>query len=145
MPKQHLLNIIIYMKHDEITSCMMPSCGISQKQNCDDVVFIASKHEPHIYKWNSMVHIERWGYLKYICKKLPRCIRFIDGTLIKIHNPYWNEAYHTWFKGWKKIYAMNNIIILNHRGSFIYIDIGYPNSYYDVSILWHSNVYKDWH
>ncbi len=79
----------------------------------------------------------------HICKELPRSIRFIDGTLIKIHNPYWNEAYHTWFKGWKKIYAMNNIIILNHRGLFIYIDIGYPNSYYDVSILRHSNVYKD--
>ncbi len=62
----------------------------------------------------------------HICKELPQCIRFIDGTLIKIHNPYWNEAYHTWFKGWKKIYAMNKIIILNHHGLFIYIDIGSP-------------------
>jgi hypothetical protein len=38
---------------------------------------------------------------------------------------------------------MNNIIILNHCEFFIYIDIGYPNSYYDVNILRHSNVYKD--
>jgi hypothetical protein len=39
---------------------------------------------------------------------------------------------------------MNNTIILNHHGLFIYIDIGYPNSYYHVSILLHSNVYRDW-
>jgi hypothetical protein len=37
----------------------------------------------------------------HICKEVLRCIGFIDGTLIKIPNPYWNEAYHTSFKGWR--------------------------------------------
>jgi hypothetical protein len=42
IPKQHLFNIIIYMKHDVITRCMMPSCGICPKKICDDALFIAS-------------------------------------------------------------------------------------------------------
>ncbi len=40
---------------------------------------------------------------------------------------------------------MNNIVILTHHGLFIYINIGYPSSYHDVTILCHSNVYKNWH
>jgi hypothetical protein len=40
---------------------------------------------------------------------------------------------------------MNNMIIVDNQGLFIYINIGYPRSYYDVTILWHSNLYADWH
>jgi hypothetical protein len=39
---------------------------------------------------------------------------------------------------------MNNMIILDHHGLFIYIDIGYLGSYHDVNMLWHSGVYKNW-
>jgi len=39
---------------------------------------------------------------------------------------------------------MNNIVIVDHHGLFIYIDIGYRGFYHDVTILWHSNVYKNW-
>jgi hypothetical protein len=49
----------------------------------------------------------------------------------------------TWFNGWKKIYAMNNIVIMDRHGLFIYIDIDDPDSYHDVTILRHSNVYKN--
>jgi hypothetical protein len=38
---------------------------------------------------------------------------------------------------------MNNIVILDHHGLFIYIDIDYPGSYHDVTILRHSSVYKN--
>jgi len=41
--------------------------------------------------------------------------------------------------------AMNNTIIMDHHGLFIYIDIGYHGSYHDVTILRHSSVYKNWH
>jgi hypothetical protein len=34
----------------------------------------------------------------------------IDGTLIKIHKPWNNVTYKTWFNEHKKIYSMNNII-----------------------------------
>lgn len=32
---------------------------------------------------------------------------------------------------------MNNIVSLNHRGFFIYIDLDYPKSYHDVNKSWH--------
>ncbi len=63
------------------------------------------------------------------------CVRFIDGTLIKIHKPWQNEAHCTWFNGQKNIYVMNNMVIVDHHGLFIYVDQGYPSSYHDVSIL----------
>lgn len=37
---------------------------------------------------------------------------------------------------------MNNMVILNHYRLFICMDIGYFNSYHDVNILWHFNIYK---
>jgi hypothetical protein len=44
----------------------------------------------------------------------------------------------------KKIYDMNNVVILDHKGLLIYIDFGYLGSYHDVSILWHSSIYQKW-
>jgi hypothetical protein len=38
---------------------------------------------------------------------------------------------------------MNNTVILDHRGLFIYMDIDYHGSYHNVTILRHSNVYKN--
>jgi hypothetical protein len=43
----------------------------------------------------------------------------------------------------EKIYAMNNMVILDHQGLFIYIDGGYPSFFSYVNILQHSNVYRD--
>ncbi len=37
------------------------------------------------------------------------------------------------------------MIIIDNQGLFIYINIGYPRSYHDVTILWHSNLYANWH
>jgi len=39
---------------------------------------------------------------------------------------------------------MNNMIIVDNQGLFIYINIGYPRSWHDVTILWHSNLYANW-
>jgi hypothetical protein len=78
-------------------------------------------------------------------RELPRCIGFIDGTLIEICKAWQNEAHCTWFNGWKKIYGMNNTFIMDHQGLFIYINGSYLGSFHDVNILQHLNVYKDWH
>jgi len=32
---------------------------------------------------------------------------------------------------------------VDHHELFAYIDIGYPSSYHNVTILWHFNVYKN--
>jgi hypothetical protein len=33
--------------------------------------------------------------------------------------------------------------IVDNQGLFNYINIGYPRSYHDVPILWHSNLYAN--
>jgi hypothetical protein len=40
---------------------------------------------------------------------------------------------------------MNNTIIVDNQGLFIYIDIGYSRLYYDVTILQHFDIYANWH
>jgi hypothetical protein len=45
----------------------------------------------------------------------------------------------------KNIYVMNNIVILDHRGLFIYINSGYTlGSYHDVNIIHHLAIYWEW-
>jgi hypothetical protein len=62
-------------------------------------------------------------------------IGLIDGTLIKIRKPWNDGAHKVWFNGHKKIYSMNNSVVLNHQGLFIYLDFGYPSPYHDITIL----------
>jgi hypothetical protein len=40
---------------------------------------------------------------------------------------------------------MNNSIMMDHRGLFIYLDFGYPGSYHDINILHQLNIHKSWH
>jgi hypothetical protein len=39
---------------------------------------------------------------------------------------------------------MKNIVVLDHHGLFIYIDLGYGGSYHNVNILRHSTIYQEW-
>jgi hypothetical protein len=40
---------------------------------------------------------------------------------------------------------MNNIMIWDHHGLFIYINLGYtPRSYHNVNIIHHSTIYREW-
>jgi hypothetical protein len=39
---------------------------------------------------------------------------------------------------------MNNMVIVDHCGLFIYMNVGYPSSFHDVTIMFESNVYKNW-
>ena len=73
------------------------------------------------------------------------CIGIIDGTLVKIYcRPWKNPEHGKWFNGHKKMYCMNNDVIVDHHGLFIYIDPTYPGSFHDVSCLQASNMYGAW-
>jgi hypothetical protein len=65
--------------------------------------------------------------------------------MVEIQKPWKNTEHRTWFNGHKKIYAMNNIVILDHHELFIYIDSSYFGSYHNVSILRHFAIYRKWH
>jgi hypothetical protein len=45
--------------------------------------------------------------------------------------------------GIKKLYFVNNMVVVNHHESFIYLDVGYPSSFHDVTILHQSDLYKN--
>jgi hypothetical protein len=64
--------------------------------------------------------------------------------LIKICKP-WNDGTNkVWFNMQKKIYSMNNIVVVDHQGLFTYLDFGYLGSYHDVTILSQSELHKNW-
>jgi len=44
-----------------------------------------------------------------------------------------------------KIYTMNNMIIVDHNGLSLYIDLGYLGSYHGLTILKHSEIYQACH
>lgn len=80
-------------------------------------------------------------------QRLPQfegCIGYIDGTLVEIRRPWQNENHARWFNGRKKMYSMNNIVVIDHDGLFIHVDTSFPGSYHDVNVLRHSPIYQDW-
>jgi hypothetical protein len=40
---------------------------------------------------------------------------------------------------------MNNTMVLDHHGLFIYIDLAYHGFYHDVNNIHHSAIYREWH
>lgn len=62
-------------------------------------------------------------------------------TLVNIQKKPWNNQEY-WFNGRKKIYCTNNIVVVSHKGLFLLVNLGYPRSYDNVSILQHSCVQK---
>ena len=72
------------------------------------------------------------------------CIGIIDGTLIKIYRPWKNRDHAKWFNGRKKMYCMNNIVIVDHHDLFISVDFNYQRSFHDVSCLRASEMHGTW-
>ena len=72
------------------------------------------------------------------------CIGIIDGTLVKICRPWKNPEHAKWFNGRKKMYSMNNIVIVDHHSLFIYVDSSFPRSFYDVICLHASQLHATW-
>jgi hypothetical protein len=76
---------------------------------CDDVFFISSCINSTIVDEIHWPTTQEKATLGSYLQELPRCIRFIDGTLVQILKPWWDPGHWTWFNGHKKLNAMNNI------------------------------------
>jgi hypothetical protein len=106
-------------------------------------------------------------YLLHLASILPILMNFGDPLLksdrfwlhsfytYKLHLIYWwdfhqnhklwnNPSHHNWFKGRKNLYCMNNLVVVDHYGLFIYLDLGYLRSYHDVNIFCQLNIHKSW-
>ena len=42
------------------------------------------------------------------------------------------------------MYCMNNVVIVDHHGLLIYVDLSYPNLFHDVSYLHISEMHGTW-
>ncbi len=133
--EQRLFNFILYIKHDNVTKYDAFLWNQNKSAINDDGIFIASCI-------NFAIFHEIWWPIIVKCRvlamQLPQfqgCIGFIDGIFIKIHKPWNNPTHRSWFNGQKKMYCMNNTMVVDHHGLFIYLDLGYVGSCHDVSIL----------
>ena len=133
------------MKHDNTTMLDSFRWNWSRSVLNDDAIFIASYMNIALaneIKWPSQAERQK---LASELHDFLGCIGIIDGILIKIHRPWNNDQHAAWFNGRKKIYATNNIVVVDHHGLFIYIDMGYLGSFNDVNCLQQSELYKWWH
>ena len=73
------------------------------------------------------------------------CIGIIDGVLVKIRRPRKNPEHGKWFNGCKKMYCMNNVVIVDHHGLFIYVNPGYTGLFHNVNCLRALDMYGTWH
>ncbi len=143
--EQQLLCFMLFIKHNNITIYDAFMWNWAKSSLCDDVIFITScinhtlANEIH---WPSSFERVALGSQLH---ELLRCLRFIDETLIEIQKPWKYSKHWTWFNGHKKIYVMNNAVILDHHGLFIYINSGYLGSCHDVNIFCHWAIYRKWH
>jgi hypothetical protein len=91
-------------------------------------------------------------------------IRFINGTFINIHKSWNNDIHKSWFNKHKKIYYMNNMVVLNYHKlftllipsmtwtscvsqiytkigiEFFYIEMSIVNIYWMTQVIWVKNV-----
>lgn len=83
----------------------------------------------------SLANESRWPNIaekRMLGWKAPQFQGFIDGTLIKIMRPK-IEDHRVFFNGRKKMYSLNNTVIVDHNGLFIHMDLGYIGSYHEPS------------
>ena len=132
------------MKCDNVTTYDSYHWNWSANSVCDDAIFITSCVCEAIsdeIRWPNPQERKR---LERILRHFPGCIGFIDGTLVEIQRPWHNPNHAKWFNGRKKMYCMNNIVVVDHDGLFIHVDPGYPGSYHDENIFRHSHLYGQW-
>jgi hypothetical protein len=136
-----LLNFVFFLKHDNVTEYDPFMWNWAKNSMFDDVLFISSCTNYTFVDEICWPTTHEKTTLRSYLQELPRCIKFIDVTLIEILQPWWDPSHWTWFNGRKKFYLMNNTFILDHIGLFIYIDFCYRGSYHDVSIRQHFSIY----
>ena len=143
-PEQRLLGFLLYMKHDSTSSFPSFLWNWSKTLLTSDQVFIAS-----CVSWALRDEI-RWPNVmvrQALASMVPGfsgCIGIIDGTLVKIRRPWKNPDHGKWFNGRKKMYCMNNVVIVDHHGLFIYINSTYSGSFHDDTCLRASELHSSW-
>jgi hypothetical protein len=144
-PQQRLLAFLLYLKHDNTTIFEAFQWNWAKSSVCDDAVFIASCIDYACDGELAWPDAEKRSRLSRQIPEFPGCIGFIDGTLCKIKKPGGENANHKqYYNGRKSIYCMNNIVVVDHQGLFIYIDPGYPGTFHDVNCLRHSDISQNW-
>jgi hypothetical protein len=143
--EQGLFNFILYMKHDNVIKYDAFLWNWNKSVINDVGIFIASCINFTIANEIRWPVIEGHQVLAMQLPQFQGCIGFIDGTFIKIHKPWNNPTHQSWYNGQKKMYCMNNIMVVDHHGLFIYLDLGHPELFHDVNILWQSNIHTKWH
>jgi DDE superfamily endonuclease len=143
-PEQRLRSFVVYLKHDNSVSFESALWNWSRTSANDDAHFVAScvnVAASDEIRWPATA--ERLHLATQI-SELPGCIGFIDGTLVQIRRPHGNPMHANWFNGRKKMYCLNNTVVVDHNGLFIYVDTRYPGKFHDANILRHSNLYREW-
>ena len=133
--EQGLFGFLLYLKHDPTMALPSFLWNWSKTSLISNQVFIASCVSWALrdeIKWPNVM--ERHA-LASIVRGFPGCIGIIDGMLVKIHRPWNNPDHGKWFNGCKKMYCMNNVVIVDNHGLFIYIDCRYLGLFHDVIYL----------
>ena len=72
------------------------------------------------------------------------CSGIINSISVKIYRPWKNLEHGKWFNGRKKMYYMNNVVLVDHHGLFIYVNLSYPDLFHDVSSSQALDIYETW-
>lgn len=74
------------------------------------------------------------------------CIGFIDGTLVRIRRPFSvdRDLQRAYYNGRKRMHCMNNTVVIDHDGLFIFVDPSYPGTLHDVAMLRNSTLHRNW-
>jgi len=134
-PQQRLLHFLLYLKHDNASRYEGFVWNWSKSSSCDDALFVASCINEALQDQLCWPNEHDRRMLGSRIPELPGCIGFIDETLVEICRPHNNPQHGRWFNGRKKIYSLNNTVVVDHDGLFIFLDAGYPGSFHDVNIL----------
>jgi hypothetical protein len=121
------------------------SCGIDPKVPSMMILFFLSscinKALRDEIKWPSVDEsVEAASHVH----ELPGCIGIIDGTLVKIRRPWRDENDGRYFNGQKKMYCINNLVVVDHFGLFIYVEAGFPGAYHDINVLRRFDLAANW-
>ncbi len=122
-------------------SFMAPSC--ETRQNCYYFTLCYSMHHALMVFWQTKFVdpcLMKWLFWVGNCIS---CQGALGLLMVDIYRPWKNSKHWSCFNGWNQIFAMNNIMVLNHHGLFIYINMSYLRSYHNINIHL-STIYWKW-
>ena len=98
----------------------------------------------HVLLWRIWMEIIDEGSWRYAPRPRGHCRKHRWKTLSRYGGPYRNVDQSHWFKGRKQIYSINNIVIVDINGFFMYVDSGYAWSFHDVTCVRESRINSNW-